>query len=127
MSTKSIPHGTGSGYSYHKCHCPECTNAKRLETMKWRENNKERYAQTRRDWIRRNRGLFRKYSNEYYHNLQDSIPGNPERQGKRWTEEEINLAARKTLTSSEVAIELGRTYSSVRNKRAELRDKLYWS
>lgn len=63
---KPIPHGTPSGYSYHKCRCEECRAAKHEQSRLWREANpdhnrlwraanSERAATNHRRWRERNR------------------------------------------------------------------------
>lgn len=88
---KAIPHGTASGYSYHKCRCDECVAAKREESRRWRAANpdhnrqwraanKERAAETHRRWVEQNR----ERSSQIKQRWADSNPEKLQESQRKW-------------------------------------------
>lgn len=68
---KPIPHGTNTGYTYHKCRCEECKAAHTAKGKKfreanpdyyrsYREDNAERLAEYKRQWMEGNPGYRRR-------------------------------------------------------------------
>lgn len=94
---------------YHKgCRCPECKSVNKQRADAWRSKNRAKVrAQAARAYA------------SYQSKTKAQATKKP---GTRWTKEEITLALRDDLTLREIALQLGRSYSSVQKMRQHLRN-----
>lgn len=58
----AVPHGTRSGYSYHRCRCDECRQGVAAENAIYRAANLDAVRLYHRSYTRANPGKIRKYS-----------------------------------------------------------------
>ena len=116
---RQIPHGTTSGWQYHRCDCDTCRDAKRAYK---RDERRRRLA---RAHITAEHGTRRAYqqgcdcdacraavARASAERVERSRPG-AYRHGARWTLQDAETAMRTDITIEERAALLGRTYAAV--------------
>lgn len=117
--SRSIPHGTPSGWQYHRCDCDVCRDAKRVYK---RDERRRRLARAR---ITADHGTRRAYAQgcdcdacrtavarASAERVERTRPG-AHRHGARWTQQDAETAMRTDITIEERAALLGRTYAAV--------------
>lgn len=124
---RPIPHGTPSGWHYHRCRCEVCVEArreyKRAERVRqlagfdpaWYEHGRtetyqagcdcEACAEAMRAWLAER---------------QERTRGGARHHTKRWTGPEVEHALRDDIPLEQVAADLGRTYAAVSNVRRQV-------
>jgi len=65
VSGDGIPHGTLSGYSYHRCRCDECRAVKTAKVRANFERNREKVKAKSRDWAAANAERRRQTNKAY--------------------------------------------------------------
>ncbi len=116
---RQIPHGTTSGWQYHRCDCDVCRDAKRVHK---RDERRRRLARAR---ITADHGTVRAYkqgcdcdacrtatAHASAERVERTRPG-AHRHGARWTLQDAETAMRTDITIEERAALLGRTYAAV--------------
>lgn len=133
---EAIPHGTSSGYTYHRCRCVECRQYKRRECAEGRLSdpdkasrkrhesylrNRERALSNNRRWIDRNRDEFNRISSENYKRHQEATRASATNHHRPWLAEDDAVVVRTDWTTREIAQVLGRSIAAVRTRRSQLR------
>lgn len=131
-------HGKTTGYYRHRCDCEKCvermraysrdryhgwnSESHRKGARRWREENQERVLAAKAGYRKANRAaiyLREQRRNEAVREL-DALAG---RTYQRWTRAEDETVLRTDLRVVDIAAELGRTFRSVKARRAMLRRK----
>jgi len=134
----AIPHGTASGYSYHKCRCATCRQFKRSEwklaqaadpdgaSLRRHESylrNRDRALSSNSAWRSRNKTVIRAANVRNRNRYQSVTKRVAYAHGNRWTPNDDEVIRRADITTMEAAIILGRTYTAVTSRRYALRDE----
>jgi hypothetical protein len=91
-------------------------------TRAWREANRETIREQYRTYREAHHAEIDERSHAYRDACQAETLEQARRRGYRWTGPELELAARRDLTTKQVALMLGRTSGAVYRMRSLLRD-----
>lgn len=117
-----IPHGTPSGWSWHKCKCGVCMEAKReykareYQRAKAREVKPEEHGTHTGRWHGCKCQACRQVNIDQRQGQQERTREHASSHFKRWSAVEDDVAFRTDLTTEEKALMLGRTFAAVENR-----------
>lgn len=117
---KPIPHGTPSGWQWHKCRCDVCLNARRLYKKTEREKRQTRPVTAEHGTERAYQqgcdcGECREAMRVYLADRQARSREHASRHGRVWQQWEAEVAFDTSLTIEERAARIGRTFAAVDN------------
>lgn len=128
----SIPHGTASGYTYHRCRCAECRLYKREDCASRRladpdkasairrasyERNRDRVLASNASWNTRNGAAFKRMTTASYRHAQSATKQCARNHGFRWAPGDDAIVQRNDLSIQELAYLLGRSIAAVTSRR----------
>lgn len=114
-----IPHGTPSGYSWHKCRCDECVGAKRAKDREYYERNREARKAKAQEWAAANREKRIAQQRQYREANAEQIKARKRRYNQEHADENRARAAAWQQANPERASELKAQYRE--RHRAEIR------
>lgn len=109
------------GKDGRRAQCEECV---RERDRRYREENREAYAEYFRRYYEENREASRESRRRYHEENRNISRETATRSGMSWTKAEDSFLLSTDMTILEAAVELGRTLASVKNRKHYLRKNL---